>query len=117
MGGRVNAARHGDATIPTIVAAPSGGGIPPKSTTMYVGRIPASLSDETLQGVLQACGEVQSWKPTLDPDTGKSKGFGFVSFVLAEGVITTLRVLHDREIDGQKLIVKTNKVGWMAGAL
>lgn len=54
-------------------------------------------------------GEVKSWKPMLDPDTRKSKGFGFCEFVGAEGVLAALKLLNGLEVDGQALLLKVNE--------
>lgn len=91
------------------------GAVPLKSTTLYVGRVPTSLEDAELQQLLTACGEVQLWKPTVDPDSQAFKGFGFCTYTDAAGVSTALAVLHDLSVDGQNLIVKTNKVRLGAG--
>ncbi|KFM25100.1 RNA-binding protein 25 [Auxenochlorella protothecoides] len=86
-----------------------GGGVPMKSTTLYVGRIAPSVEDSVLRELLEACGEVQVWKPTLDPDTSKFKGFGFCTYAEPEGVSIAIRVLNNLNVDGQQLIAKTNK--------
>lgn len=80
-----------------------------KSTTLYVGRIAPSVEDSVLRELLEACGEVQVWKPTLDPDTSKFKGFGFCTYAEPEGVSIAIRVLNNLNVDGQQLIAKTNK--------
>ena len=79
-----------------------------KSTTLYVGKIASTVSDETIQTLLEACGPVKSWKPMQDPETNKSKGFGFCEFETAEGVLRALRLLHNLSLDGQELLLKCN---------
>ena len=79
-----------------------------KSTTLYVGKIASSVSDETIQTLLTACGPVKSWKPMQDPETNKSKGFGFCEYETAEGVLRALRLLHNLSLDGQELLLKCN---------
>lgn len=79
-----------------------------KSTTLYVGKIASTVSDETIQTLLEACGPVKSWKPMQDPETNKSKGFGFCEYEDAEGVLRALRLLHNLSLDGQELLLKCN---------
>ena len=43
-----------------------------------------------------------------DPETNKSKGFGFCEFETAEGVLRALRLLHNLSLDGQELLLKCN---------
>lgn len=79
-----------------------------KSTTLYVGKIASTVSDETIQTLLEACGPVKSWKPMQDPQTNTSKGFGFCEYEDAEGVLRALRLLHNLALDGQELLLKCN---------
>ena len=79
-----------------------------KSTTLYIGKIATSVSEETIQTLLEACGPVKSWKPMQDPETNKSKGFGFCEYQDAEGVLRALRLLHNLALDGQELLLKCN---------
>jgi cold-inducible RNA-binding protein len=45
---------------------------------LYVGNLPFSTTDESLQEIFAQAGSVQSAKIITDRDTGRSKGFGFV---------------------------------------
>jgi len=45
---------------------------------LYVGNLPFSATDESLQEIFSQAGNVQSAKIITDRDTGRSKGFGFV---------------------------------------
>eukprot|EP00210_Caulerpa_lentillifera_P004499 g4293.t1 len=83
------------------------GGIP-KSTSVYVGKIPNTAEDSIIQTLLEACGEVKSWKRAEDPETHQPKGFGFCEFEEAEGVLRAIRLLNNLTIDGQELLVKSN---------
>lgn len=79
-----------------------------KSTTLYVGKIAATVSDDVIKSLLEACGPVKSWKPMQDPETNKSKGFGFCEYETAEGVLRALRLLHNLSLDSQELLLKCN---------
>merc|ERR1712151_337284 len=77
-------------------------------TTAYVGKIPSTLDERWLIKLFKSCGSVNTWKPMIDPETKRSKGFGFVDFEKPEGVLCALRLLNKLEVDGSCLIVKVN---------
>merc|ERR1712093_643581 len=79
-------------------------------TTAYVGKISPGIEEHFLMSLFKTCGDVKSWKPMLDPETKKPKGFGFVDFVNPDGVLRAIRVLSGLEIDGSSLILKVNDV-------
>merc|ERR1712217_720669 len=67
------------------------------------------MGDERwLMKLFESCGSVNAWKPMIDPETKKAKGFGFVDFEKPEGVLCALRLLNKLEVDGSCLIVKVN---------
>jgi hypothetical protein len=52
-------------SVPLPAARPQprpSGGIAPKNTTVYVGKIAPTLEDAVVQQLLQACGATKSWK-------------------------------------------------------
>merc|ERR1712113_1123924 len=77
-------------------------------TTAYVGKIPSTLDERWLIKLFKSCGSINTWKPMIDPETKRSKGFGFVDFEKPEGVLCALRLLNKLEVDGSCLIVKVN---------
>ena len=79
--------------VPTIV--------PPKQTTLYVGKIAASISDDLIKQLLDACGTVKSWKRMEDPDTKALKPFGFCEYEEADGVVRALNLLQNLSVGGQ----------------
>lgn len=82
--------------------------LPPKSTTLYVGKIAPSIDDNVIKALLEACGPVKSWKRVQDPDTQQPKGFGFCEYEEAEGVLKALQLLNNLSLDGQELLLKWN---------
>jgi len=54
---------------------------------------------------LQFCGHVKSCLRAEDPTTKKPKGFGFYEFESAEDILRAIRLLTQRTIDGQELLV------------
>ena len=91
-------------------AAVPPGGPPGRSTTLWVGRIAPTVEAPFIVQLLEACGALQEWKPVTEPESGKFKGFGFVTYAEAEGVVVALQVLQSLKLDGQELALKCNKV-------
>jgi len=77
-------------------------------TIAYVGKISSTLDERWLMKLFKSCGSVNAWKPMIDPETKKAKGFGFVDFEKPEGVLCALRLLNKVEVDGSCLLVKVN---------
>ncbi|CAL8467178.1 g6714 [Coccomyxa elongata] len=82
--------------------------LPPKSTTLYVGKIAPSVDDSVIKALLEACGSMKSWKRVQDPDTKQLKGFGFCEYEEADGVLKALQLLNNLSLDGQELLLKPN---------
>ncbi|EGF77204.1 hypothetical protein BATDEDRAFT_91920 [Batrachochytrium dendrobatidis JAM81] len=77
-------------------------------TTVYVGHIGPSISDEKIQKLLQTCGEIRSWKQGVS-ETGKKLDFGFCVYesalstikailYLGGGNIKSITELHDKPV-------------------
>lgn len=77
-----------------------------KKTTLYIGKIATTVSDTTMEALLNACGPLVSWKPMKDADTQAPKGFGFAEFQEADGVYRATQLLQGLDVDGQQLMVK-----------
>jgi RNA recognition motif-containing protein len=70
---------------------------------LYVGNLPYSFSDNDLQQLFSAHGDVQSAQVIKDRDTGRSKGFGFVE--MADGAEAAIDALNEQDLNGRKLTV------------
>ncbi|KAK9824335.1 hypothetical protein WJX72_009526 [[Myrmecia] bisecta] len=98
---------------PPVLPRPPGGtshmsGPAVKSTLVWVGKIGANVTENTILGLLEACGPVKSWKRSVDPDSQRLKGFGFCEFAEASGVLRAMRLLNKLSLDGQELVLKCN---------
>ncbi|RVX72435.1 hypothetical protein B0A52_03623 [Exophiala mesophila] len=78
---------------------------PSQSRSVFVGNIPFNLSEENIVKILSYAGTVVKFRLMSNPDTGKSKGFGFADFADADAAATAVRNLNDYEIDGRKIRV------------
>lgn len=75
------------------------------STKLYVGNLPFSFDDQTLNTVFAAVGNVTSAKVLTDRATGRSKGFGFVEMATAEDAQRAINELNNTEQQGRKINV------------
>eukprot|EP01105_Mastigella_eilhardi_P016663 TRINITY_DN380_c0_g1_i2.p1 TRINITY_DN380_c0_g1~~TRINITY_DN380_c0_g1_i2.p1 ORF type:complete len:720 (+),score=230.24 TRINITY_DN380_c0_g1_i2:316-2160(+) len=90
--------------MPVIVAEAK----PETITTVYVGKIAATVEDEFVKALLTECGSFKTWRRIADPVTGKLKGFGFCDYTSPEGVLLALGVLNGLTVDGSALLVKVD---------
>jgi nucleolin len=65
-----------------------------RENQIYVSNLPWSARDEDLVEVFSKFGDVTSANVIADRETGKSRGFGFVSFATAEGRDAALQENH-----------------------
>jgi len=71
---------------------------------IYVGNLPWSATDASLQEAFSAFGEVQSASVVTDRETGRSRGFGFVEMDGADAE-KAIRELDGRDLDGRAMRV------------
>ncbi len=72
---------------------------------LYVGNLPFSASEQELEGLFEAHGEVSSVKIVTDRETGRSRGFGFVEFANREDGEAAMNALNGEPMNGRPLTV------------
>ncbi len=72
---------------------------------LYVGNLPYSVTDSTLEQLFSQHGSVQSAQVIMDRDTGRSKGFGFVEMGNDQEAQAAIQALNGKEVDGRALTV------------
>ena len=75
---------------------------------LYVGNLPYSVSEQSLQDKFAECGTVESVNVITDRDTGQSKGFGFVE-MSEENASKAIAQFNGKELDGRALTVNEAK--------
>lgn len=75
------------------------------SVQIYVGNLPYVITEESLKGVFEPYGAVDSAKIIKDQDTGRSKGFGFVEMSSQEEADNAIEKLNDSVVEGRKIKV------------
>ena len=71
---------------------------------IYVGNLDYQMSDEDLKNEFSSYGEIQDVIVIKDHETGRSKGFGFVTFA-EESALEKALELDGQEIKGRQLRV------------
>ena len=74
-------------------------------TNLYVKNIASEVADEDFSKLFEKYGPVTSAAITRDPESGKSRGFGFVNYIDHEHAAKAVEELNDQDFHGQKLYV------------
>ncbi len=72
---------------------------------LYVGNLPYSATDETLQQMFAGAGTVESAQVIMDRYSGRSKGFGFVEMSTDEEATNAISQLNGKDCEGRALTV------------
>jgi len=72
---------------------------------IYVGNLAFSIDDEALRNLFSSYGEIEEAVVIKDRFSGRSKGFGFVTFKDEESAKKAISEMNDKEIEGRKLKV------------
>lgn len=73
-------------------------------TSVYVGNLPFSATEEDVQALFAEHGSVHSVKLISDRETGRPRGFGFVEMDEA-GASAAIAALNGTDMDGRPLRV------------
>lgn len=79
------------------------------SVKIYVGNLPYSVTDDSLESNFSEFGSVKSARVLMDRETGRSKGFGFVEMATAEVAQAAISALHGVTVDGRTIVVNLAK--------
>ena len=72
---------------------------------LYVGNLPYSVTDESLQQIFAEVGTVESAQVIMDRFSGRSKGFGFVEMSNEQEATDAISRLNGKEFEGRALTV------------
>jgi RNA recognition motif-containing protein len=72
---------------------------------LYVGNLPYSTDDATLEAIFAQVGNVASAKVIFDRASGRSKGFGFVEMATDEEAAAAVSRFHGAEYEGRNMTV------------
>ncbi|MGE0806332.1 MAG: RNA recognition motif domain-containing protein [Burkholderiaceae bacterium] len=74
-------------------------------TKIYVGNLPWRATDAQLSQLFGNHGEVTDAKIVTDRETGRSRGFGFVTMASDEAAQAAIRALNGYSLEGRSLVV------------
>ncbi|MDY0000618.1 MAG: hypothetical protein RBU30_04930 [Polyangia bacterium] len=72
---------------------------------LFVGGLSFETTGDTLKETFQACGEVLEAVVVSDRDTGRSRGFGFVTMADRRSATLAIERLDGSELDGRRIAV------------
>jgi RNA recognition motif-containing protein len=80
------------------------------ATKLYVGNISFNTTESSLRTLFEGDGRrVEEVAIVMDRDTGRPRGFAFVSMGSPEDSRTAIEALNGREVDGRTLTVSEAK--------
>ena len=77
------------------------------SNKLFVGGIAWATKEDALRDAFEQFGEVTEAKIVVDHYTGRSRGFGFVTYTNVEDASKALEQLNGTELDGRTIRVDT----------
>uniref|UniRef100_A0A665XBR4 RNA binding motif protein 39a n=1 Tax=Echeneis naucrates TaxID=173247 RepID=A0A665XBR4_ECHNA len=72
---------------------------------LYVGSLHFNITEEMLRGIFEPFGRIESIQLMMDSETGRSKGYGFITFADAECAKKALEQLNGFELAGRPMKV------------
>uniref|UniRef100_A0A8P4K3R7 RRM domain-containing protein n=1 Tax=Dicentrarchus labrax TaxID=13489 RepID=A0A8P4K3R7_DICLA len=72
---------------------------------LYVGSLHFNVTEEMLRGIFEPFGRIESIQLMMDSETGRSKGYGFITFADAECAKKALEQLNGFELAGRPMKV------------
>ncbi len=72
---------------------------------LYVGNLPWSIDDQALKELFSSYGDIEEAVLIKDKFSGRSKGFGFVTFTNDEDAKKAISEMHEKDTEGRPLTV------------
>jgi len=87
---------------------------------IYVGNFSFSMTESELRSLFEPHGSIESATIATDRDTGRSRGFGFVSMPSDEEAEKAMAALNGKDLGGRALTVnearpQTQRIGFRDG--
>lgn len=75
---------------------------------LFIGSLPWSINNDSLRELFAQYGEITEAIVITDRDSGRSKGFGFVTFSTEEAAQKALE-MDGKEVEGRTIVVNVAK--------
>lgn len=72
---------------------------------IFVGNLPWSMTFDKLKDLFGSCGEIEDAIVMSDRQTGRSRGFGFVTFKEESSVEKAIAEMNNKDIEGREIKV------------
>lgn len=72
---------------------------------LYVGNLPFAVRDEDLANMFAEFGDISEAKVITDKFSGRSKGFGFVTFASEDDAAKAVEAMNAKDVEGRPLTV------------
>ncbi|MCS7303736.1 MAG: RNA-binding protein [Thermoguttaceae bacterium] len=72
---------------------------------LFAGGLSWHTNDDSLRRAFEAFGEVLEARVIVDRQTGRSRGFGFITFAQAEDADRAMAEMDGAELDGRRIRV------------
>ena len=79
------------------------------SSKLFVGNLSFDTTENDLQDAFAAHGTVMETNLMMDRETGRPRGFGFITMSSAEEAQKAIEIMNGKEMDGRALTVKVAK--------
>ncbi len=76
---------------------------------LYVGNLPWSMNNDSLKELFFPYGEIVEAVVIMDRYSGRSKGFGFVTFANDADAEKAVAEMNDKEVETRKIVVNVAK--------
>jgi len=76
------------------------------SKRIYVGNLPWSVAKEEFEGLFSPFGEIEEALVIANKYTGRSRGFGFVTYKNDADADKAMEEMNEKEVEGRKIVVK-----------
>ena len=76
------------------------------SKRIYVGNLPWSVTKERFEELFSPFGEIEEALVVANKYTGRSRGFGFVTYKNDADADKAMKEINEKEVEGRRLVVK-----------
>lgn len=76
------------------------------TTELYIGNLSRNTTEDEIRTLFESAGEITEVIVMLDPDTGNSKGFGFINMKTFIGAQEAINRFNGQMLDNNKLTVQ-----------
>ena len=73
---------------------------------IYVGNLPWSVTKVILENLFSGFGEIEEALVIANKFTGRSRGFGFVTFKEDVAAGKAISEMHEKDVEGRKIVVR-----------